>query len=300
MQPINRVLNQTQHKRKILLGLTFVPLAFFSTYMISSYFSLSERFTAWASNYEEIAEIDELPIALLASLMAMVWFATQRIAESRELIKRNTALLQQVLEVQEAERKSIARNLHDDLGQYLNAIKAEAASLCMGDSINSDIFATAQRITQNTNHAYNATKLMMHTLRPVGLDELGLSAAIEHLVDQWNTAFQSNTIIKLAIHGNIDNLGESLNIAIFRIVQEGITNIAKHAKAKEINIQLTISQKLFRVELSDNGIGFDTENPNVGYGLLGMSERVEALSGELIIYSAFKQGTRLTAEIPIN
>ena len=109
MQSINRVLNQAQYKRKVLFGFAFVPLAFASTYLLSSYFSLSERFTFWASHYEEVAEIDELPIALLASLLAMIWFAIQRIAESRELIKRNNALLQQVLEVQEAERKAIAR-----------------------------------------------------------------------------------------------------------------------------------------------------------------------------------------------
>lgn len=300
MQSINRVINQAQHKRKVLLGLALVPLAFASTYLISSYFSLSERFTSWASHYEEVAEIDELPIALLASLLAMIWFAIQRIAESRELIKRNNALLQQVLEVQEAERKAIAQNLHDDLGQYLNAIKAEAASLCIGKGVTSDITATAQRITLNTNHAYKATKLLMHTLRPVGLDELGLSAAIEHLVDQWNNALQHSTIFKLSIQNNIDKLNENMNIVIFRLVQEGLTNIAKHANATLVEITLSIIDNSLRVEITDNGIGFDTNNLKIGYGLLGMHERVEALSGTFEVKSSSIQGTQLFASIPIH
>lgn len=300
MQSINRVLNQAQHQRKIILGLAFVPLAFFSTYLISSYFSLSEHFTAWASQYEDVAEIDELPIALLASLLAMIWFAIQRIVESRDLIRRNTALLQQVLEVQEAERKTIAQNLHDDLGQYLNAIKAEAASLCIGNDVSHDITATAQRITLNTNHAYKATKLMMHTLRPVGLDELGLSAAIEHLVDQWNIALQHSTLFKLTIHDDIDDLSETLNIVIFRIVQEGLTNIAKHANASQVEITLSITANFLRVELTDNGVGFDSENPKISYGLLGMVERAEAQSGSFEINSVISQGTRLVANFPIN
>ena len=183
-------------------------------------------------------------------------------------------------------------NLHDDLGQYLNAIKAEAASLCIGKEVTSDITATAQRITMNTNHAYKATKLMMHTLRPVGLDELGLSAAVEHLVDQWNTALQHTTIFKLSIQDNIDLLSEKMNIAIFRIVQEGLTNIAKHANASQVQIQLSITASNFRVDVTDNGIGFDTNNPKVGYGLLGMYERAEALSGTLEIISTNNQGTR--------
>ena len=299
MQAFSNAHNQAQYKRKILLGISLVPLVFISTYAISSYFSFSEYFNQWAKNYEEVAEVDELPIALLTSLLAMVWFATQRIAESRELIKRNHELLHRVLEIQESERKSIALNLHDDLGQYLNAIKAEATSLCMDTQITVDAIATAKRITTNADHAYKSTRLLMHSLRPVALDELGLSSAIEHLVDQWAIAMQKTTQFILTINGEINNQSEHINIAIYRIVQEALTNITKHAQATEVKVSVSNHAQHLLIEISDNGIGFNANNMNSGYGLLGMSERAEAIGCPLVINSNPFEGTHIFANIPI-
>ena len=300
MQAFSNVLDQAQYKRKILLGISLVPLVFISTYAISSYFSFSEYFNQWAKNYEEVAEIDELPIALLTSLLAMVWFATQRIAESRELIKRNHELLHRVLEIQESERKTIALNLHDDLGQYLNAIKAEATSLCMDMQMNNDAIATAKRITTNADHAYKSTRSLMHSLRPVALDELGLSSAIEHLVDQWATAMQKTTQFQLTIHGKIDDQSENINIAIYRIVQEALTNITKHAQATEVTVSISNHTQYLLIAISDNGIGFNAKSMRTGYGLLGMSERAEAMGCSLVINSNPIEGTHIFANIPID
>lgn len=297
MPPYSYVQNQAQHKRKVILGLAFVPIAFIITYIISSHFSLSEHFTQWALQYEEIAEIDELPLALLASLLAMVWFSTQRIAESRNLMKRNHALLQRVLDTQEAERKAIAQHLHDDLGQYLNAIKAEAAGLCIGENADAMTASTAKRIAMNTDHAYKATRMIMRNLRPIALDELGLSAAIEHLVDQWNTTMPAIDY-HLQIKGDVDRFNESMNIAIFRIVQESMTNVAKHAKASEVRVNIKRTADVIQIEIVDNGIGFDTPPPQTGYGLLGMAERIESVFGHLKVDSTPLQGTSICVNIP--
>lgn len=299
MQIYSYVPNQAQHKRKVILGLALVPLAFISTYFVSSHFSISEHFTQWARHYEEIAEVDELPLALLASLLAMVWFARQRIAESRDLIKRNHALLQRVLDIQETERKAIAQHLHDDLGQYLNAIKAEAAGLCIGEKADSITVITAKRIVLNTNHAYKATRMMMHNLRPIALDELGLSAAIEHLVDQWKTVM-TTIDYHLLIQGDIDDFSERINIVIFRIIQESLTNISKHSKANEVRININRTTDSVQIEIIDNGIGFNTNLPQTGYGLLGMTERIESVSGRLNIRSTPRQGTNIDVTIATN
>ncbi len=283
----------------MLLGISLVTLSFIGTYILSSYFSLSEHFVIWAKQYEEVAEIDEFPIALLASLFAMIWFSVQRIAESNDLIKKNHMLLHRILEIQEDERKSIAINLHDDLGQYLSAIKAEAKSLIISSDVTTDIADTAKRISINAEHAYKSTRLMMRDLRPVALDELGLHAAIEQLVDQWNLAKQKNITYELSVDGNINNFHGHMNIAIFRIIQEALTNIVKHADATKVHILLLRNNNDLSIKLTDNGIGFEPINIQKGCGLLGMYERAESLNSSLTITSTLGQGTEIHLTIPI-
>lgn len=274
-------------------------LIFCFAYLVSSYFNLSDHFFLWAKTYEETLDIDELPVSLLASLAVLLWLSERRIYESNLLMKKNHALLQRVLEIQETERKRIAQDLHDDLGQYLNAIKAQATSLLLGNSSSTDTRITALRIVETADHSYQAARQMMHSLRPVALDELGLTAALEHLIDTWSsTQAPSNhvTHYRININANIDQLDEQTNIAIFRIVQESLTNIAKHAKANIAIINITCSGNNLVLHIKDDGVGFNVGQPTGGYGLIGIAERAEALGGALTIHSN-SQGTELIAII---
>jgi len=290
--------------RKLSFDVTLVMLIFWLSFFISSYFNLSDNFFIWARGYEESLDIDELPIALLASLATLLWLSERRIFESNMLIKQNNALLQRVLAVQETERKRIAQDLHDELGQYLNAIKAQATSLLVDKTSSADTFNRAQRIVETADHGYHAARQMMHSLRPVALDELGLSAALEHLVDTWRSAQPStstDTHFKINIANNIDQFNENMNIGIFRIVQEALTNIAKHAKASLAEINVHCDKNAIHLRIHDNGIGFDTKQQKEGYGLkgyglIGMYERVEALEGTLSIQSN-KLGTSINVTI---
>jgi len=215
------------------------------------------------------------------------------------LIKQNHALLQRVLAVQETERKRISQDLHDELGQYLNAIKAQATSLLVDNTSSVDTLATAQRMIETADHGYHAARQMMHRLRPVALDELGLSAALEHLVNTWRNAQDStnpHTDFQVNIMGNIDALDEQLNIGIFRIAQEALTNIAKHAKARHVVISMSYLNQQVTLNIQDDGIGFDTKKTANSFGLIGMVERAEALHGQLAINSDH-QGTALTVTI---
>lgn len=309
------IITQGGFLRKIGLDFIWVPVAFIFTYAISSYLNIADEFYDWASLYEKSIDIDELLPALLASLMALLWFANRRTNESRILIKKNHALLQRILEVQEDERKRIARDLHDDLGQYLSAIKAQAISLQYDSSNVEDTQLTLKRIISSANHAFDAARNMIRSLRPVALDDLGLSAALEHLIDTWQSininpkahepqAFQEpkveSTHYQLHIHNPIDGFHEKINIALFRIVQEALTNIAKHAKAKNVSITITHEKPYLTIAIADNGIGFDKDTPAIGYGLLGIAERAEVLGGTLDISSQLNIGTTLTIQLEVD
>lgn len=321
--------NQTKYNttqkvywRSLLIDSVWVPIAFISAYAISSYFNFSDNYYIWARQYEQGIDIDELLPALLASLVALLWFAKRRITESKIFIQKNHALLQRILEVQEDERKRIARDLHDDLGQYLSAIKAQAAGLLVDASNYADVQLTAISITSSADHAYQTTHNLIRTLRPVALDELGLSAALEHLLDIWRSisteAMQSvsrKSITKpdktsppsnyqLHIHGNIDSYNETINITVFRIVQEALTNIAKHADAKVVDIEIENKANCLSIAITDDGMGFDITKKNSGYGLLGIAERVEALAGSMTISSQVdasqaNTGTKIYIQIKV-
>lgn len=311
----------TTHKmywRKIALDSAWVPMAFFSAYLISSYFNFSDNYYIWARQYEQSIDIDELLPALMASLLALLWFSKRRVNESRTLFQKNNALLQRILKVQEDERKRIARDLHDDLGQYLSAINAQASSLILDARISKNAQLTAKSITSSANHAYRATQNLIRSLRPAALDELGLSAALEHLVDTWRLLGTSTELVEsnlsrmshnqtnyhLHIHSDIDSYNENINITVFRIIQEALTNISKHAHASTVSIHIQYEQHYLEIEIIDDGVGFDKSKQNAGYGLLGIAERIEALGGNLEITSQTdtnqpNSGTKINVQIKV-
>lgn len=295
----NVSITPSNYWRKIAIDSALVVTAFCITYISSSLLNFSDNYFLWARQYEQTIDIDELPIALLASVIAMLWFAKRRVNEAKLLISRNQALLQRVLEVQEDERKRIAQDLHDDLGQYLNAIKAQATSLIVDSTNSEDTLMIANRIVLSADHAYNAARHMMSSLRPAALDELGLAAALEHLIETWQSCQDSlrHTHYTLHIDGNIDAYNGNINIALFRIVQEALTNVAKHAKAQHVFVNIQSVSDYLTVVISDDGVGFNTESQATGFGLLGIAERVEAIGGQLLIESGTGVGTKLIIDI---
>lgn len=297
-------ISKKKYSLKVAFDIALVLSVFIYAYFASSYFNFSDQYFDWAKKYEDSLDIDELPIALLASSIALLWFAQRRIFETNQLINNNHALLKRVLEVQEEERKRIAQDLHDDMGQYLNAVKVQATSLLFEQSGTESHANIVQRIVEITDHAYQSARNLMYALRPVALDELGLAAALEHLVQSWqtnaNTAPMSEQkMFSIEIIGEIDQLGELVNIAIFRIVQEALTNIAKHAKAKHVHIQVQKHAHQLQVKIIDDGIGFNPKQKSTGYGLLGMIERAEALNGSLEISSGKHNGTTVLLTLPL-
>jgi two-component system sensor histidine kinase UhpB len=261
-------------------------------------------------------QVDELAIVLVALAVGMTWFALRRYHNARREVRlRNEAqarlteslaeqrrLAQRYLLLQEAERKALARELHDELGQYLNAIKIDAVALRDDAPANEARRENATSIIANADHVYRTVGGLIRRLRPVGLDELGLAAALEHTVDGAR-ARAPGTRFNLSISGAIEHLGETCDLTIYRLVQEGLTNCAKHASASEVEIALVRAREARgdRVSLTvtDNGAGANWAGRPDGLGLVGMRERVEALGGELQITTAPGYGFRFVASFPL-
>ncbi|HJU70885.1 MAG TPA: histidine kinase [Paucimonas sp.] len=202
-------------------------------------------------------------------------------------------------DVKENERKRIAREIHDDLGQNLLALRIDIAML------NDRTRHSHPRLNKKTEAALahldatiKAVRLAINNLHPAVLD-LGLIAALEWQVQD----FQRRNKIEIdLVMGEINiTHDDNLAIALFRILQESLNNVIRHAKATRVRIALCIEDNKLFMKIADNGIGIFPEcrRKANAFGLMGIEERVRALSGELIVESGQAQGTKLTVAIPL-
>lgn len=220
--------------------------------------------------------------------------------------KENQGLTKRTLAIQETERRHLARELHDELGQSISAIKAVALSMGQHrDARDSDLQESAQSIVAICNHVYGVVRGMMGRLRPEILDELGVVTALERMVDDWN-ARHEEVFCRFSLAEKFKTLGEEININLYRIVQECLTNVAKHAHATEVIIDLRLAENgpqsipnQLELEIKDNGVGFDKRDHPGGFGLLGMRERVASLNGDMEVTTAPGGGVRIRISLPI-
>jgi two-component system sensor histidine kinase UhpB len=216
----------------------------------------------------------------------------QALAKTRD---ENRALTRHSLRVQEEERRYLAQELHDELGQSLSAIKAMAASLRTAARDTSP----AQTIMNQCDHLFAVVRGMMRRLRPLVLDELGLVASLQDMVENWRTR-HPDIEIRFRCEDGIDDFVDAAKIHLFRIVQECLTNVAKHAQAKTVTIELSLTEdNRIHLAVSDDGRGFDPSQPKTGFGLHGIHERVASLDGVWTLRSAPGAGVNLDIHIPV-
>lgn len=261
----------------------------------------------------EALQVDEAPAILFVLATSLSWFAWRRYCEARtELTKRqlaerrlaallleNRRLAQQYLHAQEAERKAVARELHDELGQYLNAIKTDAVSI--QEQVSGAQATAVSAIIRHTDHLHAVVRDLIRELRPVALDELGLQAALEHCLDQRRQRMPT-VRFNVALEGDLDTLGEPVNLTIYRLTQEALTNVSRHARAGHVAVRVARTGApcdAVTFSVTDDGRGADPNETNGGLGLIGMRERVEMLGGEWKITTAREQGFSLFARIPV-
>jgi len=249
----------------------------------------SPRVLRWAN--DEIGDLAEAFNSMTEELAR-----TDELRKEREVLRRQ--LLEKVITTQEDERRRIARELHDSTSQNLT-------SLIVGLRVMETNCAQCASISKATDLRDVASKTLdeVHDLsmrlRPRVLDDLGLSAALERLVSEWQTRYKIPVDVAIQLG---ERLPGEVETAIYRIVQETLTNIARHAHAKSASILVERHGDMVRAIVEDDGIGFDI-NANHGerhLGLLGMRERAEFLHGALTIESSHENGTSVFIEIPLH
>lgn len=282
-------------------------------------FDFNERFIVAVASHEDW-QIDEFPLVLLVIYAAMTWFSVRRWNESRQeinariqaehkvtqLLSDNQQLLRHALEVQEEERRSLARELHDELGQYLHAARTESAALRL-ISREPLVAECAVSLEQVLTHIQLVARDIISRLRPPALDALGLSAALEHLVKR-----QCETLAgldcRLDIGREIDGVDSKTAINVYRIAQECLTNIVRHSSASCVDVVARIKPVnampqsgeigVLMLEISDNGRGYPDAFV-AGFGIAGMRERVQSLGGTINLHSQPHMGVCVSVSLPL-
>jgi len=276
-------------------------------------FNVSEMLARFTRPLERL-QLDEAPVVLLVMAVSLIWFSARRYFEAqRELLARRAAevslaealaenqrLALKYVDMQESEHKALARDLHDELGQYVNAMKLDAVSIRDATPPQSPIYASAQAMIANLDRVYGVVRGLIGQLRPVGFDDLGMVAALEHFMNEWRARLPGVTI-ELSTQGDLEPVDETRGLVIYRLVQEAMTNIARHSKATRVNIAIERAAALERVTIVivDNGRGADLRPPRAGLGLVGMRERVSALGGELTLATRPGEGFTVKAILPL-
>lgn len=281
-------------------------------FTLAAALELYEAFSRWISPFERY-QADELPFALLILAAGLSWYAFRRWREARaelarrivaegrvgELLQHNRELAQRLIGVQESERRALARELHDELGQCCNAIRVEAAYIqrCRPED-HAGIVAAAGRVSATAESLYQSVRGMLRRLRPANLDELGLVAALQELCESWEE--RSGVACVFHSRGDVARIDDAVSIAVYRVAQETLSNVMRHAHASKVRIALALDAPgSVSLRVEDDGIGMQPDRSQHGLGLLGAAERAAALGGRLDIESSPGAGTRIALELPL-
>lgn len=224
-----------------------------------------------------------------------------QLEEAKKREELRGGLIKQIVAAQEAERQRIARELHDDTGQALTAIglglRGVSTQLNNENTSASKNLRTLEALTTNS---LNELQRIIANLRPAHLDDLGLAAAIRWYVNDARN--HTDLKIHFESEGEEIQISGEVKIAVYRIVQEAITNTIKHAHAENIYIKINFTDERVIINVEDDGVGMNleriTQDEETTWGLMGMEERVNLLNGSFLIDSSKGQGFRIAASIP--
>jgi len=223
-------------------------------------------------------------------------------ANQQRLLSDRKKLTFKLITLQDEERRYLARELHDELGQCLAAINALTASIThTAKQQCPTIVEDAESLSRINGHIMDTVRNLLVKLRPTEIDELGLELSLNSLVSEWNSHQADKVNYQLFIKGHCQKLSDPYPITLFRIIQECLSNIAKHSSATRATIKLDIKDKLITLLVEDNG-NIDTLPfiDNSGFGLLGINERVSLLDGQLQLSKNQSAGLSTLITLPFN
>ena len=220
--------------------------------------------------------------------------------EARDRLKENRELTQMIQTHIEEERRTIARELHDELGQSITAIRSFGLIIQQSASGDERLNEAARLVVETAGRMYDAVHEMIPRLRPFALDSFGLGDAVGDLVAAWRVR-DSGTNIQLQVQEPLPQLGAEQSICAYRILQEALTNAIRHARAGQITVSVTTGSEELLVRVTDDGVGLDPGWEQRGhYGVRGMRERAVASGGSLQMSSDPGKGTQVVARLPLD
>jgi two-component system, NarL family, sensor histidine kinase UhpB len=260
-------------RRDIALIVAIAIAAFY----LSAKYNVSESLLAWSRPLERL-QVDELPGVLLVVAICLVWFSSRRFFEANhELLLR--------------------RSVEARLGLDAVSIRETGESCCGARD-------AAGAMIANIDRVYGVVGGLIRQLRPVAFDDLGLAAALEYCVGEWRSRLP-RVSIEMSIETDLESLDETRRLVIYRLVQEALTNIARHSQATQAEIRIASAGTpalgpCVDILIADNGCGADMHAPSAGLGLIGMRERVSALGGSIAIESERGAGFKIMSSLPVS
>lgn len=238
---------------------------------------------------------------LNASLETQVRERSSALASAYDALQAKETRLRDVstraLSMQEAERRAVARDLHDTAGQSLTGLRIQLQLLASQAHAPDEVRAMAKRAMDAADASLEDFRRALHQLAPAVLDEAGLRAAIERACDGLGERTGMTVRHHIALGG--EPLPRTVQVTCYRIVQESLTNIARHAQARNVTVDLTADEAQVCITIADDGRGMDAEvEGKDGFGLMGMRERVDLLGGTLTIGSVATKGVTVRATLP--
>jgi signal transduction histidine kinase len=243
---------------------------------------------------------------LLGFVVALVAVLRLRALESRAERQRVHAekaeqemrmLSQQLVAAQEEERKKLTRELHDHVGQMLTALRLEIGKADRaGGGAESQFRQALGEARRLLDTILRSVRDLAMGLRPSMLDDFGLQPALEWLTRDFRRRF--NVAVNLTVHGDLDAIPDQYRTCVYRVVQEALTNCARHARATRADVDVRLEQNTLHLRVADDGVGIDP-NSSRGAGLLGIEERVRELHGMFRVEAGRPQGTELWATLPV-
>jgi two-component system, NarL family, sensor histidine kinase UhpB len=240
----------------------------------------------------------KLPTFAVAEFDSIAKAVNHMTVELEKTRLENRDLTQHSLAIQEDERQRLSQELHDEFGQSLTAIKCMAVTAVHQ---NAEVGKISTAITEICDHLMLVVRSMMQQLHPLVLTELGLKATLEDMVNHWA---ERNPELHLIINcgDELDYMDKAISIQVFRVIQECLTNVMRHAQARQVQIDLCMEDGppvLLQLRIEDDGQGCDLSKISRGFGLLGIKERIKSLNGEISFRSQPGCGMAIFAWVPV-
>jgi signal transduction histidine kinase len=288
------IMNKRQRWRPRRLNTLLVGFACMLALIIAMGLQVHPFVYLWVSLYTGVA-VAILSISLSNKLEKKYLAEHTAALEAKQDLQRLSARL---VVAQEQERQTLSRELHDQVGQALTAIKIDIArteqALLPSQS---ELAERLERARTGAEETLDIIRRLSMLLRPSMLDDLGLSAALGWYTKQ----FSASTAIRVSLNddGSADTLPDAHKVSLYRIVQEALTNCARHSEARSIVVHLASEDDDYIVRIEDDGKGFTPSRQKRGIGLIGIEERVAGMGGTLDLISAPGLGTKLLIAIPL-